>query len=48
MDPTNKQKNKLNNILRRIKTETGMEDSTYRKMYSTKASSPKLWATKDT
>ena len=28
MDPTNNQKNKLINILRRIKTESGMEDTT--------------------
>ena len=30
MDPANKQKNKLINILRRIKTESGMEDTNYR------------------
>ena len=42
MDPTNKQKDKLINILKRIKAESGMEDTTYRKMYSTEASSPKL------
>ena len=39
MDPTNKQKGKLINILRRIKTESGIEDTTYRKMYPTGASS---------
>ena len=43
MDPSNKQKNKLINILRRIKTESAMEDTTYRKMYPTEASSPKLY-----
>ena len=43
MDPTIKQKNKLVNILRRIKTESGMEDTTYRNMYPTGASSPKLY-----
>ena len=43
MDPTNKQKNELVNILRRIETKSGMEDTTYRKMYPTGASSPKLY-----
>ena len=41
MDPTNKQKNKLINILRRIKTKSGIEETTYRKMYPTRSSSPK-------
>ena len=43
MDPTNKQKNKMINILRRIMTESGMEDATHRKMYPIGASSPKLY-----
>ena len=43
MDPTNKQMNKLINILGRIQTESGMEDTTYRKMYPAGASSPKLY-----
>ena len=43
MDPTIKQKNKLINIIRRIKTEAGIEDTTYREMYPTGASSPKLY-----
>ena len=43
MDPTSKQKGKLINILRRIKTESGIEDTTYRRMYPTGASSPKLY-----
>ena len=43
MDPTNKQKSKLINILRRIKTDSGIEDTTYRKMYPAGASSPKLY-----
>ena len=43
MDATNKQKNKLINILRRIKTESRIEDATYRKMYPIGASSPKLY-----
>ena len=42
MDPTNKQKNNEINILRRIKTESGIEETTYRKMYPTGASSHKL------
>ena len=43
LDPTNKQKNKLINILRRINTESGIEDTTYRKMYPAGASSPKKY-----
>ena len=43
MDPTNKQKNRLINILRRIKSEGRLEESTYKKMYPTGASSPKLY-----
>ena len=43
MDSTNKQKNKLINILRRIKAESGMEDTIYRKMYPTGANSPRLY-----
>ena len=41
MDPTNKQKNRLINILRSIKSEGRLEDHTYKKMYPTGASSPK-------
>ena len=43
MDPTNKQKNRLINILRRIKSEGRLEESTYKKMYPTGTSSPKLY-----
>ena len=43
MDPTIKQKGKLINILRRIQTESGIEDTTYRRMYPTGASSHKLY-----
>ena len=43
VDSTNKQKNKFINTLRRIKTETGMEDTFYRKMYPTEASSQILY-----
>ena len=42
MDPTNKQKNTLINILRRIKSEGRLEEYTYKKIYPTGASSPKL------
>ena len=42
MDPTNKQKNKLVTILRRIKTEARLEDTIYKRMHPTGASSPKL------
>ena len=43
MDPTNRQKNRLINILRSMKTEGRLEDYTYKKMYPTGASSPKLY-----
>ena len=43
MDPTNRQKNRLINILRSMKTEGRLEDHTYKKMYPTGASSPKLY-----
>ena len=42
-DPTMKQNIKLINILRRVKTEARLEDTTYRRMYPTAASSPKLY-----
>ena len=48
MDPTNRQKNRLINILRRIKTEARLEGNIYKKMYPTGASSPQtIWASKD-
>ena len=43
MDPTNRQKNRLINILRSIKTEGRLEENIYKKMYPTGASSPKLY-----
>ena len=43
MDHTNKQKNRLINILRRIKSEGRLEESTCKKMYPTGASSAKLY-----
>ena len=39
MDPTNRQKNRLINILRSIKSEGRLEDHIYKKMYPTGASS---------
>ena len=42
-DPTNKLKNKLSNMLRKIKADTGMQENTYSKMYPTRASSPKFY-----
>ena len=42
-DPTNKLKTKLINTLKKIKADTGMEDSIYRRMYPTSESSPKFY-----
>ena len=42
-DPTNKLKNKLINILKKIKADTGMQENIYRRMYPTGASSPKFY-----
>ena len=42
-DPTMKQKNKLINILRRVKTEAKLENTVYRRMYPTGVCSPKLY-----
>ena len=43
LDPTNKLKNNLINILRKIKANTGMQENIYRTMYPTGASSPKFY-----
>ena len=43
VDPTNKQKNRLITILRRIKIEAKLEETIYKRMYPTAASSPKLY-----
>ena len=43
MVPTNRHKNRLINILRRIKSEGRLEEGTYKKMYPTGACSPKLY-----
>ena len=42
-DPTNKQKNRLINILKNIKAEGGLNEETYRRLYPTGAVSPKLY-----
>ena len=42
-DPTNKHKNRLVNILKNIKTEGGLNEDTYRKLYPTGAVSPKFY-----
>ena len=42
-DPTSRLKNKLINILRRVKAETGMQDNIYKKMYPTGVSPPKFY-----
>ena len=42
-DPTNKLKNKLINKLKKIKTDTRMDDNTYRRMYPTGAVLPKFY-----
>ena len=43
VDPTSKLKNKLINILRKIKPETRMQENTYRKIFPTGASPPKFY-----
>ena len=43
MDPTNRQKNKVINILRSIKSEGILAGNIYKKMHPTGASSPKLY-----
>ena len=42
-DPTNRYKNKLITLLKKIKTEGGMDDTTYRRLYPTGASPPKFY-----
>ena len=42
-DPTTKLKNKLINILKKIKTEGNMDENTYRRVYPTGASAPKYY-----
>ena len=42
-DPTNKLKNKLINLLKKIKAEGGISDQLYKKMYPTGAVAPKFY-----
>ena len=42
-DPTNKQKNKLIQLLKKIKAEGGINEESYRKMYPTGAGIPKFY-----
>ena len=42
-DPTNKLKNKLISILKKIKADGGIEDQLYKKMYPTGAVAPKFY-----
>ena len=42
-DPNNKLKAKLINILKRIKRETGLENSIYKYMYPMRCTPPKLY-----
>ena len=42
-DPTTRLKNKLINILKKVKAELGVQENTYRSMYPTGASPPKFY-----
>ena len=42
-DPTNKYKTKLTSLLKSIKTEGGINDTTYKRFYPTGAGSPKSY-----
>ena len=42
-DPTNKLKNKLVSLLKKIKAEGGISDQLYKKMYPTGAVAPKFY-----
>ena len=42
-DPTSRLKNRLINILKKIKAESGIQDNIYKKMYPTGASPPKFY-----
>ena len=42
-DPTTKLKDKLINILKKIKTEGNMDENTYRRVYPTGSSAPKFY-----
>ena len=42
-DPTNKLKTRLISLLKQIKTEGGMNDATYKRLYPTRAGFPKFY-----
>ena len=42
-DPTNSIKNKLINILKRVKNQTGLDSNTYKSMYPTGCVPPKFY-----
>ena len=42
-DPTNTIKNKLISILKRVKNQTGLDNSTYKGLYTTGCASPKFY-----
>ena len=42
-DPTTKHKNRLISILKNIKTEGGIDNTTYKRLYPTEAGSPKYY-----
>ena len=42
-DPTNKMKNRLITLLKKIKTEGGLSETTYKRLYPTGAGSPKFY-----
>ena len=42
-DPTNKYKNKLISLLKTIKSEGGIDETTYKKLYPTGAGTPKFY-----
>ena len=42
-DPTNKYKNKLISLLKTIKSEGGIDETTYKKLYLTGAGTPKFY-----
>ena len=44
MDPTTKLKNRLINILKSMKTESEMDDNTYKRMYPIGPVHQSLWA----
>ena len=46
-DPTNTIKNKLINILKRVKNHTGLDNVTYKSMYPTGCVPKILWAPKN-